>query len=223
MNTAWRMVLVVMVGCTLCMNMGCGAKVKHSGFLEDYPRFEPGPMGGVDLVYFKEGVDFKSYDKVMLDHVVFYFSKDAKYRGIHSNELNEMADAFHKAMVDALKGGYPLVREPGPGVLRIRCAITDVKASRPLLNTITSVTPIGLGISTIKKGVTGTHTFVGEASMEAEFLDSRSSERIAAAIDRKAAGKYKIVKGMTKWGHAKDAFGFWAKRLRKWLDEVHGK
>jgi len=223
MNNALRMILVVMIGFVLSMNIGCAAKVKHSGFLKDYPEFEPGPMGGVDSVYFKEGVDFASYDKVMMDHVVFYFSRDEKYRGIHSNELKKMADAFHKAMIDALKDGYPLVEEPGPGVLRIRCAITDVKASRPLLNTITSVTPIGLGISTIKRGVTGTHTFVGEASMEAEFLDSQTNERIAAAIDRKAAGKYKIVKGMTKWGHAKDAFGFWAKRLRKWLDEVHGK
>jgi hypothetical protein len=222
-KTLNRIFFVVMMGLLLTMTSGCGSKMKHSGFLKDYPDFKPGPMGGADFVYFKEGVDFKAYDKVMMDHVVFYFSKDAKYRGIHSQELKEMADAFHKAMADALKDGYPLVTEPGPGVLRIRCAITDVKASRPLLNTITAVTPIGLGISTVKKGITGTHTFVGEASMEAEFLDSQTNEQIAAVIDRKAAGKAKVIKGMSKWGHAKDSFNFWAKRLRKWLDEAHGK
>ena len=215
--------LVVLISFSLITTIGCRAKVKQSGFLADYPQLEKGPMGGADFVYFKEGVDFKAYDKVMMDHVVFYFSKDAKYRGIHSQELKEMADAFHKAMADALEGAYPLVDEPGPGVLRIRCAITDVKASRPLLNTITAVTPIGLGISTVKKGITGTHTFVGEASMEAELLDSQTNEQVAAVIDRKAAGKAKVIKGMTKWGHAKDAFNFWAKRLRKWLDEAHGK
>ena len=223
MKNILRMILVVMIGFALSMNMGCAAKVKHSGFLKDYPEFEQGPAGGVDLIYLKEGVDFKKYDKVMMDFVQFWFKDGTEYKGIHIHELNELAAAFNKAMADALKDAYPIVDDPGPDVLRIRFAITDVIPSRPALNTITAVTPVGLALSTVKKGVTGTHTFVGEASMEAELLDSLTNERLGAAIDRKAAGKYKIVKGMTKWGHAKDAFGFWAKRLRKWLDEVHGK
>ncbi|OEU44504.1 MAG: hypothetical protein BBJ60_11615 [Desulfobacterales bacterium S7086C20] len=223
MKNILRMILVVMIGFALSMNMGCAAKVKHSGFLKDYPEFEQGPAGGVDLIYLKEGVDFKKYDKVMMDFVQFWFKDGTEYKGIHIHELNELAAAFNKAMADALKDAYPMVDDPGPDVLRIRFAITDVIPSRPALNTITAVTPVGLALSTVKKGVTGTHTFVGEASMEAELLDSLTNERLGAAIDRKAAGKYKIVKGMTKWGHAKDAFGFWAKRLRKWLDEVHGK
>jgi hypothetical protein len=197
--------------------------VKQSGFLKDYPTFEKGPRGGADMVYFKKGVDFKPYDKIMMDHVTFYFSKDAKYRGINSDELNQLSEAFHKAMVEALKDGYPLVEEPGPGVLRVRPAITDVKASRPVLNTISTVMPAGLALSIVKKGVTGTHMNVGEATLEAEFLDSQSSERVAAVIDKKSGEKYKVVKGMRKWGHAEDAFNYWAKRLRKWLDEQHGK
>jgi hypothetical protein len=182
MKTTLRIVLIVMIGCTLTMNMGCASKVKTSGFLQDYPKFEKGPSGGADWVYFEEGVDFKKYDKVLMDQVVFYFSKDSKYKGINPEEINKLSDAFHKAMVKALKDEYPFVSEPGPGVLRIRCAITDVKKSRPLLNTITAVMPIGLAISFVKKGVTGTHTNVGGASMEAEFLNSQTNERIAAVI-----------------------------------------
>jgi hypothetical protein len=196
-------------------------EVKYSGFLTDYPEFKPDPKGSLDLVYLQEGVDFKSYNKVMFDHVLFLVKDDAKYKGIHVDELRQLADSFHMAVVDALEGAYPLVSEPGPGVLRIRVAITDVKASNPFLNTITTILPTGLAISTIKRGLTGTHSFVGESSMEAEFLDSQTNERIGAAIDRKAAAKYKVIKGLRKWKHAEDVFKFWAKRLRKWLDEVH--
>ena len=223
MKTTLRIVLIIMIGCTLTMNMGCASKVKTSGFLQDYPKFEKGPSGGADWVYFEEGVDFKKYDKVLMDQVVFYFSKDSKYKGINPEEINKLSDAFHKAMVKALKDEYPFVSEPGPGVLRIRCAITDVKKSRPLLNTITAVMPIGLAISFVKKGVTGTHTNVGGASMEAEFLNSQTNERIAAVVDKRMAAKRKVFKGMRKWGHAEDAFNYWAKRLRKFLDEAHGK
>lgn len=223
MNRKLWSIFVAVVSVMLIASAGCAKKVKHSGFLEDYPEFNKGPIGGVNWVYFKEGVDFTQYNKVMMDHVVFYFSEDAKYKGVNPDELKEMADAFHQAIAEALKGAYPLVEEPGPDVLRIRVAITDIVPSRPALNTISTIIPIGLGISIIKRGITGTHAFVGQASMEAELLDSVTNERLAAAIDTKSAEKYKVIKGLFKWDHAKDAFKYWAKRLRSWLDEVHVK
>ncbi len=223
MKTTLRIVLVMMIGFALMMNTGCSTTTKGSGFLSTYSGFKPGPRGGADWVYLKENVDFKSYDKIMMDHVVFYFRDDVKYKGIHADELKELADAFHKAMAEALQDAYPFVDKPGPGVLRVRAAITDVVASKPALNTVTSVIPIGIAVSTVKRGVTGTHSFVGQASMEAEFLDSRTNERLAAVIDTKAGEKYKVVKGMSKWGHTKDAFNFWAKKLRERLDEFHGR
>ncbi len=75
----------------------------------------------------------------MMDHVVLYFKDDAKYKGIHPEELNEMSDAFHKAIADNLEGAYPLVVEPGSDVMRLRFAITDVVASKPGMGTIATV------------------------------------------------------------------------------------
>ena len=219
----YQLPLIMMMCVALTMTMGCGATVRHSGFLKDYPDFRRGREGGLNWVYLKEDVDFGKYNKIMIDFVQFWFKDGTNYKGIHIDELNELAAAFNKAMADALEGAYPLVDEPGPDVLRIRFAITDVVPSRPALNTITAITPEGLAARAIEKEVRGTHTFVGEASMEAEVLDSQTSKRLGAAIDRKAAAKYKVVKGMSKWEEAEDVFNFWAKRLRKWLDEVHDK
>ena len=215
--------LVVLISFSLITTIGCRSKVKQSGFLTDYPQFEKGPSGGADLVYFKEGVDFKSYDKIMMDQVVFYFSKDSKHKGMNADTLNKLSDAFHKAMVKALKDEYPFVSEPGPGVLRARFAITDVKSAIPVLASITSVMPYGLALSIVKKGVTGTHMNIGGASMEAEFLDAQTKDRLAVVIDERSGAKYKVQKGMTKWGYTEDVFNTWAKRLRKFLDEAHGK
>jgi hypothetical protein len=156
---------------------------------------------------------------------VFFFRDDAKYQGIHPEELQKLSRAFHREMTYALRSGgaYPAAEEPAPDVLRIRFAITDVAPSKPNLNMLTAVMPVGRAVSTIKKATTGAHTGVGQASMEAELLDSMTNERIGAAVDTKAAEKSKLGEGLKKWGHAQDAFKFWAKRLRKWLDEVHGR
>jgi hypothetical protein len=213
--------LVVMVSAALAIPTGCASKkATQAGFLENYPVFEPGPKEGADWVYFKKGVNFGAYNKVMMDHVVFYLKDDAEYKGIHADELKELADAFHKAVVEALEGAYPLVDKPGPDAMRIRPAITEVVPSKRGLSAVTTVIPVGLALSTIKKGVTGQHTGVGKATLEVEILDSLTNERIAAAIDTKAGGK---LSGVTKWGAAKDAFEFWAKRLRAFLDEAHGR
>ncbi len=221
MKSTEKRVLLLIVGFIFAVTAGCAQKeVKYSGFLENYPTFQPGPSGGVDLIYLKEGVDFGKYNKVMFDQVVFYLKKDAKYKAIQPEEMKELADAFSLAAVKALEGAYPIVAEPGSDVLRIRVAITDIEPSNPAASGITTVMPVGLAISVIKKAATGKHTGVGSASMEAEFLDSLTNQRVAAAIDTQEGSK---LSGLTKFGSAKEAAEFWAQRLRAFLDKTHGK
>jgi hypothetical protein len=190
---------------------------QYSGFLENYPTFKKGKKG-VDMVYVKEGADFKKYNKIMMDQVTFYFKSDAEHKGINPDDIKELTDAFGKAFVDALNAAYPLTDTPGPDVMRVRVAITELKSSNPAIGTVTTILPVGLAVSLVKKGVTGGYTGIGSASMEAEFLDSVSNERIGAAIDKNPGGKIDVG----KLSPAKAAFEFWAKRLRAFLDDMHG-
>jgi len=195
----------------------CGEKPDYSGFLQDYPTFKEGKKG-VDMAYTKQGVDFSKYNKVMMDEVVFYFKKDADYKGIQPSEIQELNEAFNKAFIDALKAAYPLTDTAGPDVMRVRIGITEIKTSKPGVGTVTTIIPVGLAFSLVKKGATGGYTGIGSATMEAEFLDSLTNERLGAAIDKAPGGKLDVGK-LTP---AKEAFEFWAKRLRAFLDDVHG-
>jgi hypothetical protein len=208
---------------SLCLGVGCAGKLavkEHSGFLGDYSKLQQGPEGGIDQRYIKEGVDFKKYNKIMLDQVKFYFKDDAANKGIDADEMKELANTFDKAVIDALGGAYPVVAKPGPDVMRIRVAITDIELPNRAINAVSTVLPVGLAISTIKSGITGKGTGVGEISMEFEVLDSTTNEVIAEGVDRRSGGK---IDSMSKFGTAEDAFKFWAQRLRTWLDGVHSK
>lgn len=227
MKMIMKVMLVAFVASSLVVPLGCTkqqqVKKDYSGFLENYPSFKPGPEGGVTKVYFKEGVDFSRYHKVMMDHVVFFLNDEAKGKGIQPDTLKELADTFHEAVFEALKGAYPIVDQPGPDVMRIRLAITELVPGKPGLTLVTTAMPGGSAVKVVKYAATGSHSFVGETAMEAEVLDSLTNERIAAAIDnRKKVKTIKITEGMTKWGETKDVLKFWAKRLRTWLDETHG-
>jgi hypothetical protein len=77
--------------------------------------------------------------------------------------------------------------------------------------------------SGVKKGATGEHIGMGEISFEAEILDSRSGEILAAVIDAESGKKYKIHKSVSKWGQTIDIFNKWAQTLRKRLDTLTGR
>jgi hypothetical protein len=221
MNNTRKRVFSIAMSFILVLVAGCSQQqVKYSGFLGTYPKFQPGPSDGVDLGYVKKGVDFSKYNRLMFDQVVFYLKKDSKYKGIQPEEMKELADMFHLAAAKALEGAYPIVGEPGPDVLRVRVAITNIELGNPAKSAITTVLPVGLALSILKKAATGKHTGVGSAGMEAEFLDSLTNERVAAAIDEQEGSK---LSGMTKFGSAKEAFEFWSERLRIFLDKAHGK
>ncbi|MEW6584213.1 MAG: DUF3313 domain-containing protein [Nitrospirota bacterium] len=196
------------------------AEMKKSGFLGDYSGLKKGPSGGADWIYIKPDVNFAQYKKVIVDQVTFYLKKDAKDKGIQPDDIKELTDAFDNAVRENIGKYYPLVDQPGPDVLRLRIAITDIVPNKPAISAVSTVMPIGLGLSVVKKVVTGRHTGVGETSMEMEALDSMTNTRVAAAIDWHSGGK---LSGVKKWGSAQEAFSFWTERIRKRLDEYQGK
>jgi hypothetical protein len=209
--------LIIFFACAVSGSYG--EDPKFSGFLGDYSDLKPGPSGAFNYRYVKPGADFKKYTKVMLDSVIFFFAEDSKYKGIDPNELKELSDAFNQMAAKALGDAYPLVADPGPDVLRVRVAITKLEPASPGRSVISSVVPVGIAISLVKKAATGKWTGAGKTGMEMEILDSASNERIAAGVDERAGGK---TSSFSKWGSAKEAMEFWTTRMRTALDKVRG-
>ena len=187
---------------------------QKSGFLGEYSNnLKPGlGEGDAKLMWIKPGVDFTQYKKVMVDYVIFAFADDSEYKGIDANELKEIADKASLALVTAIQKEFPVVSEPGPDVIRIRTAIVDMKQSRPVLSGVSSVMPVGLAVSLVKRGTTDSWTGSGATTAELMALDSMSNEVLAAGQDQKAAG---FTERFTAWGSVEDAFKFWGERLTK--------
>ena len=204
--------------------VGCAAHkvedVKESGFLGDYSGFKKGTEDQLGLVYGKPGVNIKSYDKIMIDHVLVSLAPNSEATVIQPDQLAELANYFNKAIVNELKKDWQIVSEPGEGVLHLRTAITDIEPSNPTANTMSTIIPIGLAVSAVAKGTTDTNLGVGRASMEVELLDSVSGEKLAAAVDRREGGKRAFT---GKWEDVQDAFDYWAGRFGKWLREQKNK
>ncbi len=202
---------------------GCAAggmkDVEKTGFLGDYSMLKPGGEDRAALLYIKSGVDFKPYDKIMFERVRVVLSPEADSREIDPAVLKELTDHYQQALLDAVKDGYRVVDQPGPGVLRVRVAVTDVKPSKPVANTMSTILPIGWVVAGATKVASDENVGTGEAATEMEVLDAMTGERLAAAVDRRQGGKM-AFRG--KWTDTEDALDFWAKRFRERLDEMRG-
>jgi hypothetical protein len=209
-------------------------RTRQSGFLEDYPKFTADKERMGAAIYEAPGVDLNAYTKLMIDPVEIWIAPDSKYKGIKPDEVKALADAFRAVLVEALEPAYPVVSKPGPGVLGIRMAITNVqltKKKRGLLG----YTPVGLVISAGIKNL-GDNMSLQDANIEVELLDSETNERIGALIDQqsktaeerkksaKVATKLRSVqKGDTSWEAIESTLKYYAERFRGRMDMEHGR
>jgi len=221
MKKVARIISAAVIVLVFTISTAFATDIQYSGFLGNpsaYDLLKPGPEGGIKLRWLKPGVDFSKYNRFMVDSVVFFLADKAEYKGIDPQEMKELADEFNKQIVAAFKDKWPIVTEPGPDVARLRVAITNIKPSRPGVSAVTSIVPVGLGVSLVKKGTTGGWAGSGETGMEAMVLDSMSDEIIGMGVDQRQA---EFEQRFSKWGSAADAFKFWSENAVKNVDAFH--
>ncbi|MHC4749809.1 MAG: DUF3313 domain-containing protein [Planctomycetota bacterium] len=200
------LMMVVAVG-MMAATCGCGSKnLETVGFLSDYSRLEA--ESETTLRYINQRNKLGYYSKFIIDPVDVHFHSGAKGTDTSSKELAELRQYMYTAIHNALLKRYSVVRQPGPGVARLRIAITDIKKSSPAMNVIPQTKLAGVGL--------------GGASMEGELIDSRTGEQIAAVVQTQK-GKRLSLEGLSKWGDAKAVIDDWAKSFVKHLDEAHGR
>ncbi len=217
-----RMATVAWIALALTATAAFADEIPFSGFLGNpavYQLLKPGQEGQAKLRWVKEGIDHSKYNKFMVDSVIFFLADKADYKGIDPQEMKELCDQFNRELVTAFKDKWPIVAEPGPDVARIRIAITNIHPSKPGYSAVTSVIPVGLGVSLVKKGATGGWSGSGDTCIEVMSVDSMTEEVFAMGVDQQKAA---FEQRFTKWGSATDAFKLWSGKIVQLIDNYKG-
>jgi hypothetical protein len=199
--------IVIMV-----IQCGCGARrAQRIGFLSDYSKLKP--YSDVSYRNIPSQAVIRRYSKFIIDPVVVHFhtgSKAIEERSkgkLKEQDIIDLKNYMHDAIVKAISDKYPIAYRPGPGIARVRIALTDLKKANVLMNIHPGSKLLGSGL--------------GGASLEAEWLDSQTGEQIAALLESQLGDRLSLD-GLSEWGDAKAIMDDWAKRFRKRLDEAHG-
>ena len=192
----------------------------QSGFLSDYARLKPDPKNPDLLIYMKNEADFKTSTKFMIEPVVVYLDPESGKRPIDPADLAKLAQTFTQAIKDELtaSGQYEVVTEPGPGVMDLRVAITNVEATSVKKNVaVTAAVAVVPGGALVVPRLS-----IGKVSIEGEILNSSSGQIEVEFMTSKAGRRYfSGLKQYQTWGDINAAFKSWAKGFRQRLDKAH--
>ena len=189
-----------------------------SGFLDDYSLLRPGGAGEVALVYRNPDAQWRSYDKVLLEPVTLWRSGRGSLDPVPEGDLLRLAADLEAAVRRRLGDGFTLVDEPKPGTMRIRLAITDARASDPILDVLRA-----RGDGDVTRG-TGpldpeTRRFIESAQIEGEIRDALTNQLLAAGVDRR---RREGALPIDTWADVDRALGFWAERVCSRLEARTG-
>lgn len=208
---------VMLTSCTSTSQM---RKTKAAGFLGDYSQLREGEDNEAQMVYIKPGVKWTAYNKIIIDPITAYAIPGNPLAELPKEQLVALTDYLHSTLHEQLSKDYQIVNAAGPGVLRLRVALTEAGAGKPVMGVVSSLTPPGIAISALKTAATGKGTAVGSARIEMELTDSQSKQRLAAAVDGQAGNKRDFFGNFNKWDDAQDAFDGWAAKLQARLAEL---
>ncbi len=195
--------LTVLALVLMALQCGCSAELGgRKGFLSDYSRLQRHS----DVSYRYLGPTLASYSQFIVDPVAIHFDAGSKASKISAENVADMQNYMHAALLSALSDRYLIVYQPGPGVARLRVALTDLKKSKVLMNIHPGSKLMGSGL--------------GGASLEAELVDSQSGTQIAALVESQLGNRLSL-EGLSKWGDAKAVMDDWAERLRQRIAEAH--
>lgn len=207
--------------CASCTTTHQTRSAATSGFLSDYSQLKEGKDGQALLMYIDGDVNFDLYDKIIIDPVHLVASEDSDMANVSKEDLQAVADYFHAVLNQNLSEKHTIVKEPGPGTMRLRVALTDVTGSVVVRDILSSYVPVCIAVNVISNVATGNNTAVGSATAEMELLDAVSGKRLAASVDSRSGIKYtgKLDK-FNKWQDAKDACDYWAEHFATHLDKL---
>ena len=206
------------------------ANVRRVGFLTGYSRLQPMPGGGGMLCWREPGTNWKQYDKILFERIQVYLKSDS-LQPVDPTDLKMLIDYFHDDLVRAMNSQAQIVNVAGPGVLRVRIALTDLVPTNQIMSVAGTAAPygfvaeIGSGAATGKPA--GSTPYLGQTGMEVQFRDGASGKVVAECADTEIGLKYAAdlnagvagaaeawangyVDSFTQWDYAKKAFDKWS-------------
>jgi len=180
----------------LCVSMGGCASVAPVPYSElassAYMAPDKSDASGRVPYRYSTPVDWRAYDKVMLDPVVVYRGRDHQFGDMSDRDKATLAAYMQNCFADRLRGRFALVRERGPNTLRVRLTLTGAVANTPVLGTLSRFDMAGAIYNGVQAARDGEGTMTGSVIYGVEIFDAPTARLLSAYVTKQYPAAYDI-------------------------------
>lgn len=137
-------------------------------------------------------VDWRAYDKVILDPVVVYRGADQQFGEMSERDRALLAAYMQTRFLDRLRTRFAVVGNRGPNTLRIRLTLTGAVANTPVLGTMSRFDLAGAVYNGVQAARDGEGSMTGSVIFAVEIFDAASSRLLSAYVSKQYPTPYNI-------------------------------
>jgi hypothetical protein len=192
--------VIVILGSALA---GCAnTRATQTGFLGAYDGIARPAQGSAAPRYTKAGAWSDGYTGFIIDPVVYQPTIGVK--PLRPEAVTLLTSDYREKLTKAFAERLEPATDAGPGIVRVRAAITEAGRSNAVLNGVT------LAVALVP-------VTAGGASTEAEVVDSVTGERLVALTGFNNGGRSFLggpLGYLSRYGHARRAIAVQSRQLR---------
>lgn len=137
-------------------------------------------------------VDWRAYDKVILDPVVIYRGADQQFGELSERDKALLAACMQTRFADRLRTRFAVVSNRGPNTLRIRLTLTGAVATTPVLGTMSRFDLAGAVYNGVQAARDGEGSMTGSVIYAVEIFDAANARLLSAFVSKQYPTPYNI-------------------------------
>jgi len=137
-------------------------------------------------------VDWRAYNKAIVDPVVVYQGPDEQFGGLSEADKTALARYMQTQFTERLKQRFMLVNTIGPNTVRVRLTLTGAETSTAVLSTLTRFDIAGGIYNGVQAARGGEGMLTGSVSYVVEIFDAATSKLLTAYITKQYPGPYNL-------------------------------
>ena len=150
-------------------------QTKLSGFLDEYPPLSP--LENVPNALFWRASEIeRKYRALLIEQPEIFLDPKSAYKGIKPDAIKIVADTLRDVVATNAAEFHPIVTEPGPDVVRIRIALSNLFLKKG--GTFEWYQAIGPRSAYTMQAAIGRNVSLVEVVLEMEATDSTTGRRL---------------------------------------------
>jgi hypothetical protein len=137
-------------------------------------------------------VDWRSYNKVIIEPIVIYRGADQQFGDMTEEDKASLARTMQARFAEKLGSRFALANQRGPNTLRVRLTLTGAVKTTPVLGTLSRIDVGGLVYNGVQAARDGEGSMTGSVIYAVEIFDAANSRLLGAFVSKQYPAPYNI-------------------------------